>query len=85
MADDGNKQRGDKRVSAGGMLAVVGITLASLGLCGLWVALLASDVLVSHALSGTEYGMAAAYSAVFVTAAVSIAMVFRLLVGKAES
>lgn len=84
MADDGNKQRGDKRVSAGGMLAVVGITLASLGLCVGWVALLASDTLMTHALSGTEYGMAAAYSAVFVTAAVSIALVFRLLVGKAE-
>lgn len=83
MEDAGNKQRKDKRVSAGGMLAIVGITLASLGLCGLWVALLASDTLVSHALSGTEYGIAAAYSAVFITAAASIALVFRLLVGQA--
>jgi hypothetical protein len=85
MADANNKQRRDKRVSAGGMLAIVGITLASLGLCVGWVALLASDTLVAHALSGTEYGMGAAYGAVFVTAAASIALLFKLLVRKAGS
>jgi len=64
------------------MVVIVLVTLASLGLCALWVALLASDAVVAHALSGTEYGMAAAYFAVFATAGASIALVFKLLVGK---
>lgn len=71
------------RVRAGGMAIIVLATLASLGLCVLWVALLASDCVVEHALSGTEYGMGAAYFAVFATAGASIALVFKLLVGKA--
>lgn len=70
------------RVKAGGMAVIVGVTLASLGLCALCVALLASDVLVTHKLSGTEYGLAAAYFAVFATAGASIALLFKLLVGK---
>lgn len=71
------------RVRAGGLVVIVWVTLASLGLCVFWVALLASDVVWVHGLSGTEYGMALAYFAVFATAGASIALVFRLLVGKA--
>ena len=65
-----------------GLIVIAGVTLASLALCAFWVALLASDVVFAHGLSGTEYGMSAAYFAVFATAGASIALVFKLLVGK---
>lgn len=81
QADD--NQTTSSRVRAGGMAAIVLVTLASLGLCVLWVALLASDVFAAHALSGTEWGKTAAYCAVFATAGATIALVFKLLVGKA--
>jgi len=83
MHDQAEPEAKSSRVNTGGMAVIVLVTLASLGLCGLWVALLASDVLVGHALSGTEWGMSAAYFAVFATAGASIALVFKLLVGKA--
>lgn len=83
--DNGTPGAGASRVSGAGMAAIVAVTLVSLGLSVLWVVLLVSDHVTGHGLSGTGLGMAAAYGAVFVTAAVSIALLFRLLVGQAGS
>ena len=70
------------RVSTPGMLLIVVVTGASLSLCALLVLLLATHTFTLHRLSGSEYGMIVAYVSVLITSGLSIALIFRLLVGR---
>ncbi|XAM00544.1 hypothetical protein OT109_03970 [Phycisphaeraceae bacterium D3-23] len=85
MASTPDPKPNASRVRAGGMAMIVLVTLVSLGVCALLVLLIATEVFGRHALTGTDYAMGVAYCAVFVTAGASIALVFKLLVGKAGS
>ncbi|MEM9415137.1 MAG: hypothetical protein AAGA29_06600 [Planctomycetota bacterium] len=84
MPETQDKQTSTSRVSAGGMAVVVVVTLISLAASAALVLAIATDTFGSHALTGTDYAMGVAYFAVFVTAGASIALVFKLLVRKAD-